>query len=68
MRSEKISLKQYLDLVGYHATYKDCDINTLSKVSENYWLLELQLPTPLGGTHDELVHVDTLLDFTKTSK
>lgn len=46
-------------LPGY---YKDCRIVDFAPVSERYILLTLQIPVPTGGTHDELVQMDELIE------
>lgn len=42
--------------------YKDCLIIDFAQVSERYVLLTLQIPMPTGGTHEELVSMDELID------
>lgn len=42
--------------------YKDCLIIDFNRVSERYILLTLQIPLPVGGTHEEMIEMSTLID------
>lgn len=60
-----ISLGGFLETIpqGRIAYYKDCEILEWSPISGRYWLLLLKLPAPRGGTLEEIVGLNALVEL-----
>lgn len=58
-----MTLSEWLDVLPPRAaTYKDCKIDDFTVISERYVLLTLKLPSPTGGTVDEIVSMDASIE------
>ena len=65
MNSKFITVAEYLDAEGVEGTlyyYKGCLITESSPIDEKRTLLFMQLPMPIGGTYQEIVSNDTLVE------
>ncbi len=60
------TLREYLSSMpqhGWKAYYKDCRIEQVAPISERYALVELQVPQPYGGMIEEIVSVETVIEY-----
>lgn len=60
---KECTLREFLDLAGVHAYYKDCKIIDINPYSEQYALVEMEIPLPVGGTHKEIVPLGTVVEI-----